>query len=67
MGGGERGMHLVMHSGMYINLVNDNTVNGWQNITFELTFLLCRLYLRNRTRTWKIQGKCMKTGIQDFL
>lgn len=47
-------MHLVMHSGMYINLVNDNTVNGWQNITFELTFLLCRLYLRNGARTLKI-------------
>lgn len=32
---------MVVSFGMYINLVNDTTLHGWQNKTFESTCFVC--------------------------
>lgn len=66
----------MVSSGMYINLVNDIAIHGWQNRTFESTFFLSssvfffKLYFRNKARELKIHEESMRTGYRisyDFM
>lgn len=67
----------MVSSGMYINLVNDTTVHGWQNRTsestcvFHLIFIFwCSCPWDVKARELEIHEKCMKTRYRipyDFM